>query len=60
MSGSELKADFWVSEYITPWDIYVHGITKVLVYKKTPYQDMYVVETGAYGKDLVLDCKWQS
>ncbi|HEY9863363.1 MAG TPA: hypothetical protein V6D21_04205 [Candidatus Obscuribacterales bacterium] len=43
MSGSELKADFWVSEYITPWDIYVHGITKVLAYKKTPYQDMYVV-----------------
>lgn len=36
MSGSELKADFWVSEYITPWDIYVHGITKVLVYKKPP------------------------
>ncbi|MFM6189504.1 MAG: spermidine synthase [Planktothrix sp.] len=60
MAGSELQADFWVSEYITPWDIYVHGITKVLAYKKTPYQDMYVVETGAYGKALVLDGKWQS
>ncbi|OCR00124.1 spermidine synthase [Oscillatoriales cyanobacterium USR001] len=60
MSGSELKADFWMTEYITPWDIYVHGVTKVLAYKKTAFQEMYVVETGMYGKGLVLDGKWQS
>lgn len=60
MAGSELGADIWISEYITPWDIYVHGITRVLAYKKTDYQEMYVVETGAYGKGLVLDGKWQS
>ena len=60
MSGSELKADFWMSEYITPWDIYVHGVTSVLAYKKTAFQEMYVVETGTYGKGLVLDGKWQS
>ena len=36
MAGSELQADFWVSEYITPWDIYVPGITNVFAYKKTP------------------------
>ena len=60
MAGSEVKADLWVSEYITPWDIYVHGVTKVLDYKKTAYQEMYIVETGAYGKGLVLDGKWQS
>ncbi len=60
MAGSEIKADFWVSEYITPWDIYAHGITKILAYKKTPYQEMLIVETGAYGKALVLDGKWQS
>lgn len=60
MPGSQVGADLWVSEYITPWDIYVHGITKVLAYKKTAFQEMYVVESGAYGKALVLDGKWQS
>ena len=60
MSGSELKADLWINEYITPWDIYAHGITKVLTYQKTPYQEMYIVETGSFGKGLVLDGKWQS
>lgn len=60
MAGSELKADVWVNEYITPWDIYSHGITQILAYKKTAFQDMYIVETGAYGKALVLDGKWQS
>lgn len=60
MAGSELKADLWVTEYITPWDIYVHGVTTVFAYKKTPFQEMYIVESGAYGKGLVLDGKWQS
>ena len=60
MAGSELKADLWINEYITPYDIYAHGITKVLVYKKTAYQEMYIVESGVYGKGLVLDGKWQS
>jgi len=60
MAGSQVAADLWVSEYVTPWDIYMHGVTKVLAYKKTAYQEMYIVETGAYGKGLVLDGKWQS
>ncbi len=60
MAGSKVGADSWITEYITPWDIYLHGITKVLAYKKTAYQEMYIVETGAYGKGLVLDGKWQS
>ena len=60
MAGSQVAADLWISEYITPWDIYVHGVTKILAYKKTAFQEMYIVETGAYGKALVLDGKWQS
>jgi len=48
------------SEYIIPWDVYLHGVTVVLAYRKIPYQEMYIVETGAYGKALVLDGKWQS
>lgn len=60
MAGSEVRADFWMSEYVTPWNISLHGVTKVLAYKKTPYQEMFIVESGAYGKGLVLDGKWQS
>lgn len=60
MPGSEIRADFWMNEYITPWDIYSHGITRVLAHKTTNHQEMYIVETGAYGKALVLDGKWQS
>jgi spermidine synthase len=60
MSGSNVGADFWMSEYITPWDIYSHGVTAVLAHKTTAYQEMYIVETGTYGKALVLDGKWQS
>ena len=60
MAGSELRADVWINEYVTPWDIYSHGIEETLAYKKTAYQEMYIVRTGAYGKALVLDGKWQS
>ena len=60
MPGSEIQADFWMNEYITPWDIYAHGITNVLIHRKTDFQEMYIIETGAYGKALVLDGKWQS
>jgi spermidine synthase len=60
MAGSEVRADVWIHEYITPWDIYSHGITRTIAFRKTRFQEMYIVETGAYGKALVLDGKWQS
>ncbi len=59
MPGAEVKADLWVNEYITPWDIYSHGVEAVLCARRTKYQDMQIVTTGAYGKGLVLDGKWQ-
>ncbi len=60
MPGSELRADLWIKEFITPWDYYAHGITNIVAYGKTPFQEMHIVETGAYGRALVLDGKWQS
>ena len=60
MGGAQLKTDFWVYEYITPWDYYAHGVSRVLACRKTAYQEMYIVESGSYGKALVLDGKWQS
>ncbi|MGD1809244.1 fused MFS/spermidine synthase [Dapis sp. BLCC M126] len=59
MAGANLNTDLFFAEQITPWDIYKHGIDKVLIYQKTKYQKMYIVE-GVYGKALILDGKWQS
>jgi spermidine synthase len=60
MSTNEVGTVFWMNELITPWDCYGHGITKVLAHTRTEYQEMYIVETGAYGQALILDGKWQS
>ncbi len=60
MPGEQLNADLWVSEYVSPYDVYLHGITYVYAALRTRYQDMQVVESGLYGKALVLDGKWQS
>lgn len=54
------NTSFWLNEFHSPWDVYSHGITKVLAHCQTPFQDAYIVETGAYGKGLVLDGCWQS
>ncbi len=60
MPGSQLNADLWINEYVTPCDIYSHGVLEVLAAKRTEFQDMHIVRSGAYGKALVLDGKWQS
>ena len=60
MAGAQVKADLWINEYISPWDIYQHGITDLLWAAKTRWQDAQIVKTGVYGTALVLDGKWQS
>lgn len=60
MPGAELRADLWINEYISPWDVYQHGIVRILAHARTAFQEMHIVETGAYGRALVLDGKWQS
>lgn len=60
MPGAQVDTHLWVNEYITPWDIYQHGVSNVLACKVTPYQEMQIVESGVFGKALVLDGKWQS
>lgn len=56
----ELGADFWFTEYSTPYDGYCRGITRVFAHRRTAFQELYVVESGSYGKALVLDGKWQT
>jgi spermidine synthase len=60
MSNIDVHTHHWLNEHVTPWDIYSHGIKQILTHKQTPYQEMYIVETGVYGKALVLDGRWQS
>ena len=60
MPGARLDADLWLNEVITPYDIYSHGADAILAYRKTQFQEMYIVESGSYGKGLMLDGKWQS
>ncbi len=60
MPGSPVNSDLWITEYISPYDIYQHGVIDVLAYRKTAFQEMCIVETGTFGKALVLDGKWQS
>ena len=60
MPGATLAADLWISEFLTPHDIWQHGIVQVLIHQQTPFQDLYIVDSGAYGKALVLDGKWQT
>ncbi len=60
MAQNWVGADLWVTEYITPVDVYAHGVSRVLAFRKTAFQEMYVVESESYGKALVLDGKWQS
>ena len=60
MPGATLAADLWISEYLTPHDVWQHGVERILTHLQTPFQEMYVVESGAYGKALVLDGKWQT
>jgi spermidine synthase len=60
MPGAVLAADLWISEYLTPCDVWQHGVLKVLAQRTTPFQEMTVVDSGPYGKALVLDGKWQT
>lgn len=58
MSGGEVTK-IWVSEYITPEEIYQHGVRRILDQRVTKFQELTVVETAAYGRGMVLDGKWQ-
>lgn len=60
MPGATLAADLWISEYLTPCDIWQHGVTRLLAARQTPFQELQVVESGPYGKALILDGKWQT
>lgn len=52
--------DNWIGEALTPDDIWQHRVTKILHHCQTPFQELSIVESGIYGKALVLDRRWQT
>lgn len=60
MSANSDRIDLWIHEYLTPWDIYTHGVKEILVKQKTKYQEMCIFDSGIYGKILMLDGDCQS
>jgi spermidine synthase len=54
------KNSKWFHERLGPSEGHVHEVKTVLFSKKTPFQQIEVVEFGDYGRALVLDGKVQS
>jgi spermidine synthase len=56
----ETRTDFWVTDQTTPGDGYRYSVSRVLVWKRTAFQDIAIVDTPSFGKALLLDGNWQS
>jgi spermidine synthase len=54
------KNSKWFLDYLTPNEGHMHGIHHTLYSKKTAFQQMEIMDTGSYGRCLVLDQKMQS
>ncbi|MBM3939534.1 MAG: polyamine aminopropyltransferase [SAR202 cluster bacterium] len=50
----------WYLEVITPDLVHASGLKKIFHQGQTPFQHAQVLETGSYGRMLVLDGKTQS
>jgi spermidine synthase len=60
MSDRQAGTDFSISDNSTPGDGYRYAISRVLVWKRTRFQDLAIVESRSFGKALLLDGNWQS
>ncbi len=56
----EPKSFKWFNDYLSPDEGHIHGIKDILYSKQTIYQQMEIMQTGSYGRCLVLDGKMQS
>ncbi len=48
-------AGIWLRELITPYDVYLHGASEILLWRRTEFQEICIVQTEAFGKKLFLD-----
>jgi spermidine synthase len=56
----EPKSYKWFIEYTSPEEGHIHGIRMIYHASHTKYQRMEIMDSGSYGRCLVLDGKMQS
>lgn len=54
------KSSFWLRESYTPFDQRAHQMSRVLVRKKTRFQNAIVADSPTFGRCLILDGELQS
>jgi spermidine synthase len=54
------QPSIWLREIITPWNSAMHGATSVVDHRRTLFQQLTIIDTGAYGRTLFLDGICQS
>ncbi len=54
------KSFKWFVDLLSPDEGHMHGIKTILLSKQTKYQLVEIMETGSYGRCLILDGKIQS
>jgi spermidine synthase len=57
---AESKSCKWFLDFLNPDEGHMHGIKTILFAKQTKYQEVEIMDTGSYGRCLVLDGKIQS
>ncbi|MFC1566390.1 fused MFS/spermidine synthase [bacterium] len=55
-----MKKETWLNEYFTPEKKHSHKIKKIIVKKKTKFQNAAIVDTYTFDRCLVLDGELQS
>jgi len=50
----------WFLDFLSPDEGHMHGIKTILFSKQTKFQQVEIMDTGSYGRCLVLDGKIQS
>lgn len=56
----EPKSYKWFLDFLSPDEGHMHGIKTILFSKQTKFQQVEIMDTGSYGRCLVLDGKIQS
>ena len=55
-----MKRNEWLRDEVTPNLVQLHSIKKVIYSGKSRYQDVQFIDSGSWGRCLVLDGKIQS
>ena len=56
---TELVGD-WLTEHFTPHESHSHHLKKILIQKKTRYQNAILADSHSFGRCLILDGEMQS